>query len=125
MPRTCTYRFTNFEDKHWFDACIKRVTSQHIGEEYVDQLDAEPYFVDFMRDAPEPTGEEGDDADLDAPKVYEAVRSRIKYILHVLCSFSCVHDACVLFFFVCLVLLAALLSVFIINLLANCLLCTS
>ena len=33
----------------------------------------EPYFVDFMRDAPEPTGDEPDDADLEAPKVYEEV----------------------------------------------------
>ena len=33
------------------------------------------YFVDFLRDAPEPTGDEADDADLDAPKIYEQVTS--------------------------------------------------
>ena len=33
----------------------------------------EPYFVDFLREAPEPTGEEPDDADLEPPKVYEMV----------------------------------------------------
>lgn len=33
----------------------------------------EPYFVDFLRDAPEPTGDEPEDADLDAPKIYEQV----------------------------------------------------
>lgn len=33
----------------------------------------EPYFVDFLRDPPEPTGEEADDADLEAPKIYEMV----------------------------------------------------
>ena len=33
----------------------------------------EPYFVDFLREAPEPTGEEPDDAELEAPKVYEMV----------------------------------------------------
>ena len=27
----------------------------------------------FFRDAPEPTGEETEDADLDAPKIYETV----------------------------------------------------
>ena len=32
-------------------------------------------FVDFLRDAPEPTGDEPEDADLDAPKVYEQVMS--------------------------------------------------
>ena len=35
----------------------------------------EPYFVDFLRDAPEPTGDEPDDADLDAPKIYEQVNT--------------------------------------------------
>ena len=29
--------------------------------------------VDFLREAPEPTGEEEDDADLEAPKVYEII----------------------------------------------------
>ena len=33
----------------------------------------EPYFVDFLRDPPEPTGEEADDAVLEAPKIYELV----------------------------------------------------
>ena len=32
-----------------------------------------PFFVDFLRDAPEATGDEPDDADLEAPKVYEKV----------------------------------------------------
>ena len=33
----------------------------------------EPYFVDFLREAPEPTGDEPEDADFEAPKVYEMV----------------------------------------------------
>ena len=33
----------------------------------------EPYFVDFLRDAPEATGEEDNDSNLDAPKIYEMV----------------------------------------------------
>ena len=37
------------------------------------------FFVDFLRDAPEPTGDEPEDADLDAPKVYEQVSSLNKY----------------------------------------------
>ena len=48
---------------------MTNVLKQQVGEEMVAILAAEPYFVDFMRDAPEPTGEEEDDADLDAPKV--------------------------------------------------------
>ena len=44
----------------------------------------EPFNMDYLyqfslfslhlRDPPEPTGDEGEDADLDAPKVYEPVR---------------------------------------------------
>ena len=33
------------------------------------------YFVDFMRDAPEPTGDETEEADMELPKVYEPVGS--------------------------------------------------
>lgn len=35
----------------------------------------ESYFVDFLRDAPEATGDEPDDADLEAPKIYEPIPS--------------------------------------------------
>jgi len=34
-------------------------------------MEDEPYYVNFMRDAPEPTGEE--DQDLETPIVYEIV----------------------------------------------------
>lgn len=37
----------------------------------------EPYFVDFLREAPEPTGDEPDDAVLEAPKIYELVLTNI------------------------------------------------
>ena len=49
------------------------VCKTHIGEDLISELPEEPFFVDFMRDAPEPTGEEGEDADLEAPKIYEHV----------------------------------------------------
>lgn len=39
----------------------------------VTSLPEEPYFVDFLRDAPEPTGNESDDSILEAPKIYEMV----------------------------------------------------
>ena len=39
----------------------------------VGELQLEPYFVDFLQEAPEPTGEEPEDADMEAPKVYEQV----------------------------------------------------
>lgn len=62
-------RFTNFEDKTWFENTLVRVLEQQLGEDVASLLMQEPYFVDFLRDAPEPTGEEADDADFEAPKV--------------------------------------------------------
>lgn len=44
-----------------------------VGEEFLSDLPEEPFFVDFLREAPEPTGEETDDASLEAPKIYEEV----------------------------------------------------
>ena len=39
----------------------------------IHDIPKEPYFVDFLRDAPELTGDEPEDADMEAPKVYEQV----------------------------------------------------
>lgn len=33
----------------------------------------EPYFVDFLREMPEPTGDEPEDTVFEVPKVYELV----------------------------------------------------
>ena len=68
-----THRFTNEDDTKWFTDAWVRVIRDNLGEDVVARLHAEPYFVDFLQDAPEPTGEEADDADLDAPKIYEQV----------------------------------------------------
>ena len=46
----------------------------HLGDDYFNELPAEPFFVDFLREAPEPTGEEAEDAVLEAPKIYELVK---------------------------------------------------
>lgn len=43
----------------------------------VEKVPKEPYFVDFLQDAPEPTGDEDDDSNLEAPKIYEMVGHRI------------------------------------------------
>lgn len=72
-----TCRFTNDEDKGWYENAITNIVKTEMGEEAVAELYDEPYFVDFLREAPEPTGEEADDAVLEAPKVYELVRFKI------------------------------------------------
>ena len=50
-----------------------RVLRVQVGEEMASQMAEEPYFVDFLRDAPEPAGDELEDATLDTPKIYEMV----------------------------------------------------
>ncbi|XP_056012226.1 dynein axonemal heavy chain 8-like [Ostrea edulis] len=73
--RVISDRFTNEMDKAWFEKCLNNVIRDHIDEMLVDRCHEEPYFVDFLRDAPEPTGEEADDAVLEAPKIYEQIPS--------------------------------------------------
>ncbi|KAM7379582.1 hypothetical protein PAMP_005128 [Pampus punctatissimus] len=60
-------------DREWFEKSVSRVIQEHVDPNLVSKLHPEPYFVDFLRDAPEPTGEEDDDACFDAPKIYELV----------------------------------------------------
>ncbi|KAI8118220.1 axonemal, Dynein heavy chain 5 [Lucilia cuprina] len=68
-------RFTNFPDKEWFSSELSCLVRSELGENHVQMILPNPVFVDFMRDAPEPTGEEGEDADMELPKVYEPVTS--------------------------------------------------
>ncbi|XP_006824996.1 dynein axonemal heavy chain 8-like, partial [Saccoglossus kowalevskii] len=74
--RVIADRFTNAEDRDWFENAITKTVRDQLGEDYVKYVkDVEPYFVDFLRDPPEPTGDEPDDADLEAPKIYEVIPS--------------------------------------------------
>nr|XP_034839773.1 dynein heavy chain 5, axonemal [Maniola hyperantus] len=66
-------RFTHQTDKDWFNSALYSITEELLGPEYKKMMESDPVFVDFMRDAPEPTGEEGEDADMELPKVYEPV----------------------------------------------------
>lgn len=48
----------------------------YISEDYVPSLNKEQFFVDFLRDAEEATGEEmSEETDFDMPHVYEAIPS--------------------------------------------------
>ncbi|KAF5305838.1 hypothetical protein FQR65_LT07577 [Abscondita terminalis] len=71
--RVFSDRFTIVEDKVWFDENILSMIEHELGLQYRTMSLPNPVFVDFMRDAPEPTGEEGEDADMELPKVYEPV----------------------------------------------------
>ena len=71
--RVIADRFTNLKDVAWFNNRLRANVAEDLGEPLADVMAEEPYYVDFLRDAPEATGEEDDDADLDAPKIYESV----------------------------------------------------
>lgn len=71
--RVFSDRFTVAADKEWFATEMVSLVLQELGEDYMQMTKPNPVFVDFMRDAPEPTGEEGEDTDMELPKVYEPV----------------------------------------------------
>ncbi|KAM8728478.1 dynein axonemal heavy chain 8-like [Acanthopagrus schlegelii] len=71
--RVIADRFVCSEDREWFERAMSRLIQEHVDPNLVSELQPEPYFVDFLQDAPEPTGEEDDDACFDAPKIYELV----------------------------------------------------
>lgn len=74
--RVISDRFTNFEDKNWFNNKITSIAEVYLDKQYDHYDDGETYFVDFLRAAVEATGEEEeDDLSLDAPKVYEEMPS--------------------------------------------------
>ncbi|XP_023670867.2 dynein axonemal heavy chain 5 isoform X1 [Paramormyrops kingsleyae] len=75
--RVIADRFTVSEDVEWFDQVLAQLVEEELGEEdraFVD-FGVDSYFVDFLRDAPEATGEEPEDTDFDMPKVYEPMES--------------------------------------------------
>lgn len=89
--RVIADRFTNPEDKDWFDKRVPIVFSDEIGPDMAARIPEEPYFVDFLRDPPEPTGDEPDDAELEAPKIYEPVKPMKHAILTLSLSFFRFH----------------------------------
>ena len=75
LCRVISDRFINTGDKQWFEKMVVKIICSELGNDYKALSKETKYFVDFMRDAPEPTGEEGNDADIESPKVYEPVDS--------------------------------------------------
>ncbi|XP_051871749.1 dynein axonemal heavy chain 5 [Pristis pectinata] len=73
--RVIADRFTNQQDKDWFDATVKKIASEDHGDAILANIQKGAYFVDFLRDAPEATGDEPDDTELEAPKIYEPIPS--------------------------------------------------
>ncbi|KER25686.1 hypothetical protein T265_14170, partial [Opisthorchis viverrini] len=75
LLRVIADRFISPSDTQWFEKYISLLAAEILSEEQLAHLQTESYFVDFMRDAPELTGEEPEDFDISAPKIYEPVES--------------------------------------------------
>ncbi len=75
VSRTLADRFVNDLDKEWFVTAVEDLVSDHFDKCFTKITKSMVYFVDFMRDAPEPTGEEDGEGENELPKVYEPVIS--------------------------------------------------
>ncbi|XP_059138117.1 LOW QUALITY PROTEIN: dynein axonemal heavy chain 8 [Peromyscus eremicus] len=73
--RVIADRFITPEDEQWFNVQLIRAVEENISPEVASMIAAEPYFVDFLRDMPEPTGDEPEDTMFEVPKIYELVPS--------------------------------------------------
>ncbi|XP_017775151.1 PREDICTED: dynein heavy chain 8, axonemal [Nicrophorus vespilloides] len=74
--RVIADRFTNEQDREWFLMNMKRQASIEL-EDIFDKHynDDECYFVDFLKEPPEATGDEPEDFSFEPPKIYEEVPS--------------------------------------------------
>ncbi|KAM4875452.1 dynein axonemal heavy chain 5 [Thomomys bottae] len=75
--RVIADRFTVSDDVTWFDKALAHLVEEEFGDEKKLLVDCgiDAYFVDFLRDAPEATGETPEEMDAEMPKVYEPVES--------------------------------------------------
>uniref|UniRef100_A0A8C4MPB6 Dynein axonemal heavy chain 5 n=1 Tax=Equus asinus asinus TaxID=83772 RepID=A0A8C4MPB6_EQUAS len=75
--RVIADRFTVADDVTWFDKALVNLVEEEFGEEKKLLVDCgvDAYFVDFLRDAPEATGETSEEADAEMPKIYEPIES--------------------------------------------------
>ncbi|TPP55936.1 Dynein axonemal heavy chain 5 [Fasciola gigantica] len=73
--RVIADRFTEQVDRDWFAKLVQQIGTEECGDAAQGATWSDPYFVDFLRDGIEATGDEPEDTDLEAPKVYEPIQS--------------------------------------------------
>ncbi|VDO04030.1 unnamed protein product [Rodentolepis nana] len=74
--RVIADRFMDLDEKKWFVETLEMLGKEAGGDEIVSELSSEePFFVDFLRDPPDATGDEPDDFVFEAPIIYEPVES--------------------------------------------------
>ncbi|XP_047526251.1 dynein axonemal heavy chain 8 [Pieris napi] len=69
--RVISDRFTTFDDKDWFVAMFWKTAAQELPDVVSEFPDGETFFVNFLREAADPTGDEDEDFSTEAPKIYE------------------------------------------------------
>lgn len=67
------FSFTTAVDKEWFQNTLRLVAEKILGPDFQYYSPIETYFVDFLREPPEPTGDEPADFVFEAPKIYEEI----------------------------------------------------
>ncbi|KAL1516507.1 hypothetical protein ABEB36_000416 [Hypothenemus hampei] len=73
--RVISDRFTIMADKKWFEKALKSQVQEEMEDDLEFYTESETYWVDFLRDPPDATGDEPDDFDFSAPKIYEEIPS--------------------------------------------------
>ncbi|XP_068204591.1 dynein axonemal heavy chain 5-like [Palaemon carinicauda] len=73
--RVIADRFTSPKDVKWFEETLISGAEMALGPKKTKCILKKHFFVDFLRDAPEPTGDEAEDLDMEMPKVYEPIPS--------------------------------------------------
>ncbi|XP_060921113.1 dynein axonemal heavy chain 5 [Labrus mixtus] len=73
--RVIADRFIDGSDRHTFNGIMEKITVEDHGRAVIEHAQWNSCFVDFMREAPEATGDEPEDVELEAPKVYEPIPS--------------------------------------------------
>lgn len=72
--RVIADRFTEFKDKDWFIACMKRDAEKNLPEEIAESYpESETFFVDFLRDPPDAAEDDEVEMSLEPPKIYEEI----------------------------------------------------
>ncbi|XP_053918562.1 dynein axonemal heavy chain 8 isoform X2 [Cuculus canorus] len=73
--RVIADRFITPEDTTWFDKTLIKVIEEYVDKDSTEVLQAEPYFVDFLREMPEPDDDTPEDFVFEQPKIYEEIPS--------------------------------------------------
>lgn len=78
------FRFTTFDDKDWFVANFWKTATNELPDLVSEFPDEETFFVNFLREPIDPTGDEDEDFSTDAPKIYEELPSLVTETLNFL-----------------------------------------